>query len=74
MKIKAHIHPGAKANKVEKLPGGGLHLYVIAQPTDGKANAAAIKLLAEYLGVKPNKVFLTAGAGSKIKTFEIFTG
>ena len=42
-----------------------------APPTDGRANAALVKLLAKALGVAPSAVSLAAGAASKVKTFKV---
>ena len=42
-----------------------------AAPTDGKANAALIRLLANALDVPPSSVRLAAGAASRTKTLAI---
>ncbi len=38
---------------------------------EGKANRAAIELLAAHLGVPKSSITLTAGATSRFKCFEI---
>jgi uncharacterized protein YggU (UPF0235/DUF167 family) len=48
-----------------------LRLRVVAPPADGAANAAAVALLARTLGLRSSAVRLAAGAGARIKTFEI---
>ena len=48
-----------------------LTVYVKAPAIEGRANAAAIKLLAKHFKVAPSKVKLVRGATSKYKIFEI---
>ncbi|UGT69910.1 DUF167 domain-containing protein [Nocardia gipuzkoensis] len=70
--IRAIIKPNSrKGPMVETLDDGSLHLYVRAPAVEGKANKAAIELLAEHYGVPKSAVRLTAGATSRFKRFEI---
>lgn len=70
--IRATIKPNSKKGPlVETLEDGTLQLYVRAPATEGKANKAAIDLLAAHLGVPKSTVTLTAGATSRFKRFEI---
>ncbi|WP_067720691.1 DUF167 domain-containing protein [Nocardia yamanashiensis] len=70
--IRATIKPNSKKGPlVEILEDGTLQLYVRAPATEGKANKAAIDLLAAHLGVPKSTVTLTAGATSRFKRFEI---
>ena len=48
-----------------------LTVYIKAPAIEGRANAAAIKLLAKHFKVAPSKVKLVRGATSKYKIFEI---
>ena len=48
-----------------------LTVYVKAPAIEGRANAAAIKLLAKHFKVASSKVKLVRGATSKYKIFEI---
>lgn len=74
MRITAQIKPNSrKGPLVETLDDGSLVLYVRAPATEGKANIAAIELLAEHLGVRKSSVLLVAGATSRIKRFEVQT-
>ncbi|MFD6217702.1 DUF167 domain-containing protein, partial [Nocardia salmonicida] len=50
---------------------GSLTLYVRAPAVEGKANKAAIELLADHFGVAKSAVRLTAGATSRFKRFDI---
>ena len=48
-----------------------LTVYIKAPAIEGRANTAAIKLLAKHFKVAPSKVKLVRGATSKYKIFEI---
>jgi len=48
-----------------------LKARVRAAASEGKANAALVKLLARALGVAPRDVVLLAGASGRIKRFKI---
>ncbi|WP_227984195.1 DUF167 domain-containing protein [Nocardia spumae] len=70
--VRATIKPGSrKGPLVETGDDGTLLLYVRAPAVEGKANKAAIELLAHHYGVPTSAVRLTAGATSRFKRFEI---
>ncbi|MCM6776209.1 DUF167 domain-containing protein [Nocardia sp. CDC159] len=70
--VRATIKPNSgKGPLVETLEDGALRLYVRAPAVEGKANKAAIELLAQHFGVAKSRVRLTAGATSRFKRFEI---
>ncbi|MGK8520477.1 DUF167 domain-containing protein [Nocardia asteroides] len=70
--IRATVKPNSrKGPLVETLDDGSLLLYVRAPAVEGKANKAAIALIAEHYGVPKSAVRLTAGATSRFKRFEI---
>ncbi|WP_405167153.1 DUF167 domain-containing protein [Nocardia sp. NBC_01499] len=70
--VRATIKPNSrKGPLVETLDDGTLQLYVRAPAVEGKANKAAIELLAEHYGVPKSAVHLSAGATSRFKRFEI---
>lgn len=70
--VRATIKPNSKKGPlVEPLEDGTLQLYVRAPAVEGKANKAAIELLAAHLGVPKSSIHLTAGATSRFKRFEI---
>ena len=50
---------------------GALRVRVTAPPADGAANAAVIRLLAATLGIPARDVVLVAGAGARVKQFEV---
>ena len=72
MKISVHIKPNSRhREKVVKNDDDTLTVYVKAPAIEGRANAAAVKLLAKHFKVAPSKVKLVRGAASKYKIFEI---
>ena len=72
MKISVHIKPNSRhREEVVKNNDDTLTVYVKAPAIEGRANAAAIKLLAKHFEVTPSKVKLVRGATSKYKIFEI---
>ena len=72
MKISVHIKPNSRhREEVVKNNDDTLTVYVKAPAIEGRANAAAIKLLAKHLKVASSNVKLVRGATSKYKIFEI---
>ena len=72
MKISVHIKPNSRhREEVVKNDNDTLTVYVKAPAIEGRANAAAIKLLAKHFKIAPSKVKLVRGATSKYKIFEI---
>lgn len=72
MKISVHIKPNSRhREEVVKNDDDTLTVYVKAPAIEGRANAAAIKLLAKHFKVTSSKVKLVRGVTSKYKIFEI---
>ena len=72
MKISVRIKPNSRhREEVVKDDDDTLTVYIKAPAIEGRANAAAIKLLAKHFKVAPSKVKLVRGATSKYKIFEI---
>ena len=72
MKISVHIKLNSRhREEVVKNDDDTLTVYVKAPAIEGRANAAAIKLLAKHFKVASSKVKLVHGATSKYKIFEI---
>ncbi len=72
----AHLHirvqPKASRNGIGPFSDDGvLKVRVTAAPTDGKANAAVIKLLAKRLKIAPAGLAIVRGQTSRNKTVEI---
>ncbi|GGK56723.1 DUF167 domain-containing protein [Nocardia camponoti] len=70
--VRATIKPNSsKGPLVETADDGTLTLYVRAPAVEGKANKAAIELLAKHFGVSKSSVRLSAGATSRFKRFDV---
>ena len=72
MKISVHLKPNSR-HREEVVVGddGVLTVYTKAPAIEGRANLAAVKLLAKHFGVSLSKVKLVRGAASRYKVFEI---
>ena len=71
MRINVRVIPRAKLNRVEVQPDGTVRVHITTAPTDGKATADVIKMLAEHYDVPKTSVKLVRGATSRDKVFEI---
>ncbi len=72
MKISVLLKPNSRhLEEVITNDDGSLTIYTKAPAIEGRANLAAVKLLAKHLGVAPSKVKLLRGTSSKYKIFEI---
>jgi UPF0235 protein mflv_3569 len=72
MKISVRLKPNSR-HREEVVVGddGVLTIYTKAPAIEGRANLAAVKLLAKHFGVASSKVKLLRGATSKYKMFEV---
>ena len=72
MKIPITIKPNSRHREEVVVGSDGVYIiYTKAPAIEGRANAAAIKLLAKYFGVPQSGVRLVRGATSKHKVFNI---
>ena len=72
MKIPATIKPNSRRREEVVVGSDGVYIiYTKAPAIEGRANAAAIKLLAKYFGVAQSGVRLVRGARAKHKMFEV---
>lgn len=71
VRLAVRVQPGARRSGVAGLHAGALKLAVTAQPEDGRANVAAIELLAELFGLRPSSVTLLRGHSSRSKVFRL---
>ena len=71
MRINVRVIPRAKLNRVEIQPDGIVRVHTTTAPTDGKATADVIKMLAEHYGVAKTSIKLVRGATSRDKVFEV---
>lgn len=72
MKISACLKPNSRHREEVVVGSDGTYIiYTKAPAIEGRANAAAIKLLAKHFGVSKSQVRLLRGATSKYKVFDI---
>lgn len=69
-RINVRVIPRAKFNRVEVQPDGVVRVHTTTAPTDGKATADVIKMLAEYYGVPKTSIKLVRGQTARDKVFE----
>ncbi|MCX8053293.1 MAG: DUF167 domain-containing protein [Armatimonadetes bacterium] len=69
--IRVHVTPRGSRNEVAGWYGNTIHIRTTAPPVDGAANAAVVKLMADFLGVRKSQVRILAGENSREKTLSI---
>jgi uncharacterized protein YggU (UPF0235/DUF167 family) len=74
--ITIRVHPGASRTRVGGMrtePGKEpvLGVWVAQRAVDGKATEAALRAVAEALGVRRRSVRLVTGARSRVKVVEV---
>lgn len=69
-KIAVRVTPKAASNRIVA-EAGTIRVYVTTVPEDGKATAAAVKLLAKALGVPKSRLALVRGATARDKVFRL---
>jgi len=70
-RIDVLVVPKAPRNKVVLLDDGSLKVFVSAPAVNGRANEAAIKLVAKWAGVPPGAVSIVVGHRNRRKTLQI---
>ena len=71
MKISILLKPNSRHREEVVGDDGVLTIYTKAPAIEGRANLAAVKLLAKHFGVSSSNVKLLRGAASKYKMFEV---
>jgi len=71
MKVFVKVKPKAKEEKIQKLNDSHYLILTKQMPVKGKANQAALKMLAEYFKTSPNKIRIVSGLCSKQKIIKI---
>jgi uncharacterized protein (TIGR00251 family) len=69
--LHVKVVPGASRDRVAGRYGQGIKVQTSAPPEGGKANAAVTRILAQFLGVKPNQVALVSAPANPRKQFRI---
>ena len=70
MKIRVKVKPSSRAEGLGR-EGGNFVVKVKEPATDGKANQAVIKLLAEHFSVSKSQVRILSGFKSRNKVIEV---
>lgn len=71
VEFDALVSPGAPRSAVRGVHGGALKMAVNAPPERGKANEAAVELVAELLGVAASRVSVVSGPRSRKKRLRV---
>ena len=69
--LSVRVQPSARRAGAAGSWNGLLKLAVTAPPADGRANEAAIALLAELFGLRPSVVTIVRGHSSRTKVFRL---
>ncbi|NOR67254.1 MAG: YggU family protein [Woeseiaceae bacterium] len=69
--LSVRVQPRASRDEILSVVNGALRLRTTAAPTDGKANKAVIRLLADYFKVPPSRIRLSHGQTHRNKRFII---
>lgn len=69
--LAVRAQPGARKNAVLGEQAGALKVAVTAPPEDGRANAALVEVLKDWLGVKRSQLDLVSGPANRNKVFLI---
>ncbi|HUG12267.1 MAG TPA: DUF167 domain-containing protein [Opitutaceae bacterium] len=70
-KISVKVTPNARADEIRGFTGDVLVVRIKAQPVDGKANDALVRVVAEALGLPRAAVSLDHGATARKKLLAI---
>lgn len=70
-RLKLHVTPGAREERILGWREGSLRLKVRARPEKGRANEAALRLLAGRLGLRRTSLSIVRGAASRDKLVEV---
>jgi uncharacterized protein YggU (UPF0235/DUF167 family) len=71
MRVTVRVRPGASRTRVGGSYDDALVVRVQERAVDGRATAAALRAVAEAVGVPRRSVRLVSGATSRTKVFEI---
>ena len=70
-KMLVRVKPNARASELEQRSDGSWHARLKAPPTEGKANAELVQLVARHFGVPKSRVSLRSGHSGRRKQIEI---
>ena len=70
-RICLKVKPGSSKERLERITNNEFFARVNAPAQEGKANAAAIKLLSEYFDIPKSRIIIVRGERSRDKVIEI---
>jgi len=70
-RIAIHLQPGARRSEVVGWDEDTLRMRVQAPASEGRANEALVRLLADCLGISKSRVSIERGATSRVKVIAI---
>ena len=73
MRVSVRVKPGSSRTGVGGEHDGALVVRVAARAVDGRATEAALRALADALGVRRDEVSLATGATSRTKLVDVRT-
>ena len=71
--FNVRVIPRARVNSITRDDAGGFRVHTTTTPTDGKANDAVIRALAEFLDVPKSQIRIIRGQTSHNKVIEIIS-
>lgn len=71
MKLVVKVRPGAREERVERVDDSRFIVSVKARALEGRANAAALKALANFLDIAPSRLRIVSGLAYKEKIVEV---
>jgi uncharacterized protein len=69
--IRVKVKPNARASALEEAGDGTWLARVKAPPTEGKANAELLALIADRFSVRKTQVSIKSGASGRMKLVQI---
>ena len=69
--MSVRVRPRASRNRVGEYRDGTLQISVTAPPQDGRANAAALEVMAESLGVAKSRLRIVRGLSYRDKVIAV---
>jgi uncharacterized protein (TIGR00251 family) len=69
--LSVAVHPGARREEIGTFSGERLKISVFAPPEKGKANKAAVALLARHLGLPRSRLRIVRGETARRKDIRI---
>ena len=71
VRLSIKVQPGSSKNRLTGETGGEWRISVTAPPVDGRANAAVIDLLADWLGISRSAIRIARGEKGRRKVIEV---